>query len=196
MPTRRSVVSLCVLPALGWGCATRSPRAEIGPVLPPAAWGGTPSPLPGRAQDITHITIHHQGEIWQPSGDVAAYLAGLQKWSRTAKGWSDIPYHCVVAPDGLVYGARPWSIAGDTNTEYDPRGHVPVMLMGNFEIQHPKPEQWNSAVRLIAQLRQKFGLGLDRIGTHRDHSMQTVCPGAHLLARLAEFKVAVAAHSP
>ena len=91
---------------------------------------------------------------------------------------------------------RPWSIAGDTNTEYDPRGHVLVMLMGNFEVQHPTPEQWNSAVRITAQLRQKLALGLDRIGTHRDHSTQTVCPGAHLFARLAEFKTAVAAQSP
>lgn len=195
MSTRRRFVALCALPALVWGCTTRSPAGDVGPVLPPAAWGGTSSGLPGKAQDITHITVHHQGEIWQPSGNVAAYLVRLQQWSRTAKGWTDIPYHYVVAPDGLVYAARPWSVAGDTNTEYDPRGHVLVMLMGNFEVQHPTPEQWRATVSLIAKLRQKFQLALDRIGSHRDFSTQTLCPGAHLMARFPELRAAVAAQA-
>lgn len=198
MPTRRRFFSLCALPTLGWGCASRSPAVDVGPVLPPAAWGGTAtlSQAQAQAQTITHITVHHQGEIWEPGGDVAAYLVRLQKWSRSAKGWSDIPYHYVVAPDGRVYAARPWSVAGDTNTEYDPRGHVGVMLMGNFEVQQPTPQQWRAAVSLIARLRHKHRLGLDRIGTHTDHSVQTVCPGAHLLARFPELRAAVAAQAP
>lgn len=184
---------------MGAGCGTPGAAVELGPVVPVAAWGGTPSPSVGQGQaaahiaNITHITVHHQGEIWEPSGDVAAYLVRLQTWSRNAKGWSDIPYHYVVAPDGQVYVARPWWVAGDTNTEYDPRGHVLVMLMGNFEVQHPTPQQWRAAVSLIAQLQHKFRLGLDRIGTHRQHSAQTVCPGAHLQARIPELKAAVAA---
>jgi hypothetical protein len=31
-------------------------------------------------------------------------------------------------------------------------------------------------------------LGSDKIATHLDYSSQTVCPGAHLYARLGELK--------
>lgn len=67
------------------------------------------------------------------------------------------------------------------------------MLLGNFEIQYPTPAQWESTVGLIAWLQRRFGLDSDQLGTHRDHSTQTVCPGAHLLERFTELKAAVMA---
>jgi N-acetylmuramoyl-L-alanine amidase len=196
-PSRRLFLQLpCLLAAASAACAsTRQGTSDVaGRVVSVQQWGGKASPLPATAQSITHLTIHHQGELWNPDADVPAYLRRLQGWSRMTKGWADIPYHWIVAPDGTVYAARPWQLAGDTNTEYDPRGHLLVMLLGNFEVQHPTPAQWDAAVALVAGLQRDFGLGADRIATHKDHSAQTVCPGAHLYARLAEFKAAVQAY--
>lgn len=185
--------ALLAVPAAGCQTAGRIDMQPWPGAIPVPAWGGTATAVPPVAQAITHITIHHQGEIWAAEADVPTYLVRLQNWSRKAKGWVDIPYHLVIAPNGQVYAARPWQIAGDTNTDYDPRGHLLVMLLGNFEVQHPSPEQWASAVRVIAGLQRAFGLAADRIGTHRDHTAQTVCPGAHLFERIPELKAAVKA---
>lgn len=164
------------------GCASVAPRRAIVGV---AAWGGSTTEAPQPPQHIEHITLHHQGELWRDGADVPAYLRRLQQWSRTTKHWPDIPYHYVVAPDGTVYAARPLGQPGDTNTEYDPRGHALVMLLGNFEEQQPTPAQLNAAVELTAWLAREHHLGVDAIASHRDVSAQTVCPGKNFYAYLA-----------
>ena len=184
---RMAGLALCWLLA---GCASTPPAPQIVPV---EAWGGSTVASSGPPQQITHITLHHQGEIWQDGTDVEAYLRRLQQWSRLTQRWADIPYHYVVAPDGRIYAVRPLTQAGDTNTEYDPRGHALVMLLGNFEAQQPTPAQLKAAVDVTAWLAREHHLGLDAIASHKDHSSQTVCPGKNLYAYLASgwFKAEV-----
>ena len=192
---RRQLV--LALPALGLalaGCADgpaasarQSPR-----IIPVAEWGGQPLAVPARPQRITHLTVHHQGELFNPGTDVPAYLRKLQTWSRQTRKWQDIPYHYVVAPDGLVYAARPPELAGETNTEYNPDGHLLVMLLGNFEVQHPTRAQWDGTVRLLVQMLRAHGLKPAALGVHRDYSTQTVCPGENLMKRWNELRQQVA----
>jgi hypothetical protein len=150
-------------------------------IVPVAAWGGTaPDAGKGRAHRITHITLHHQGEPFLPGTDPQAYLRRLQGWSRTSKGWLDIPYHYVIDLEGKVYAARPIEFAGDTNTEYDPAGHALIEVVGNFEEVEPNQRQLDAVVDLMAMLAAKHGVSLDDIRSHRDYSDKTVCPGANL----------------
>ena len=183
------LATLTLLLALA-GCAS-TPRAPQ--IIPVEAWGGSPGAASEEPQHISRITIHHQGEIWKEGSDPEAYLRRLQQWSRLTKHWADIPYHYVIAPDGRIYAARPLSQAGDTNTEYDPRGHALIMLVGNFEEQQPTPAQLKAAIDVTAWLAREHHLGLDAIGSHRDHSSQTVCPGKNFYAYLASgwFKAEV-----
>lgn len=193
-----------------WGPAPSSPR-----VITMAAWGGTPAaaaagaaaqattPGPQRATGsapardaarpprITRLTVHHQGVAWQPGADVPAYLRRLQAWSRESRRWSDLPYHYIVAPDGQVYEGRAEAVPGDTQTDYDPRGHLLVMLLGNFERQQPSAAQWDATVDLLVQLSRRHGLDAAALGMHRQFTAQTVCPGAHLAARIDELRSAV-----
>lgn len=167
--------------ALLAGCASKQPYAVPAPaIVSMQTWGGVAIANPGPAQTITHITLHHQGETWNPARDPAEYLPKLQTWSRQTKHWADIPYHYVIAPDGRIYAARPEGVAGDTNTEYDPRGHLLIMLLGNFEEVEPTPQALAATAELMAWSAQRLGLGTDRIATHKDHSKQTVCPGKNL----------------
>jgi N-acetylmuramoyl-L-alanine amidase len=199
-PAPRRLVLAAALATLlvAGGCAdmgrkTPPPDLRIQSV---AEWGGAPTALPALPQPITRLTLHHQGEVWKAGTDVPSYLRRLQDWSKNARGWADIPYHYVVAPDGLVYAARPVQIAGDTNTDYDPRGHLLVMLLGNFEEQEPTVAQWHSTVLLMAQTLKQHGLDASVMGAHRHFSSQTVCPGAKLFARFEELRAAVASRSP
>ena len=192
---RRTVVlGLATLP-LGLSSCALGPQAlsrEPLRIVPVAEWGGQPVPLPAQPQRITHLTVHHQGELFNSNTDVPGYLRKLQTWSRQTRHWADIPYHYVVAPDGQVYAARPPELAGETNTEYDPNGHLLVMLLGNFEVQHPTRAQWDSSVRLLAQLLRQHGMAPAQLGVHRDYSTQTVCPGENLMKRWGELRRQVA----
>lgn len=184
--------AVAVVIALAAG-ACSTPGSAVLPLVASTEWGGTAAGMPLPApQVIQQLTVHHQGELWQPGADVPAYLRRLQRWSREAKGWADVPYHYIVAPDGTVYAGRSPALPGDTNTEYEPRGHLQVMLLGNFEVQSPTPAQWSGTVRLLAQLLVEHRLPPEAIGAHRHHSAQTVCPGAHLFARFDELRSAAA----
>jgi hypothetical protein len=150
-------------------------------IVPVQDWGGTPADTTrARPQAITHITLHHQGEPFKPGTDTRQYLRNLQTWSRTTKGWLDIPYHYIIDLDGRIYAGRDIGYAGDTNTEYDPTGHALIEVVGNFEEVEPNRQQLDAVVALMASLAAKYHVGLDDIRSHRDYSDHTVCPGAHL----------------
>jgi len=185
--------SIVCLAALGlMGCAgTPSPGPADPRIVPVEAWGGTTAPPAARSHRVTRVTLHHQGVTWNPQADVAAYLRRLQQWSRESKRWADVPYHFVVAPDGTAYRGRALSTPGDTNTEYDPAGHLQVMLLGNFEHQQPTPAQWEGTVGLLAHLLRSHGLDAAALGTHREFSRQTVCPGENLVRRFEDPRAEV-----
>ncbi|CAN7654020.1 peptidoglycan recognition protein family protein [Massilia sp. LjRoot122] len=156
-------------------------------IVPVAAWGGTPADAgKARRHAISQITLHHQGEPFKPGTDPQAYLRRLQSWSRTSKGWLDIPYHYVIDLDGRVYEARKIDFAGDTNTDYDPSGHALIEVVGNFEEVEPNQQQLDAVVDLMALLAAKYKVSLDDIRSHRDHSDKTVCPGANLYRYVKE----------
>lgn len=156
-------------------------------IVPVAAWGGTPADAgKARRHAISQITLHHQGEPFKPGTDPQAYLRRLQSWSRTSKGWLDIPYHYVIDLDGRVYEARNIDFAGDTNTDYDPSGHALIEVVGNFEEVEPNQQQLDAVVDLMALLAAKYKVSLDDIRSHRDHSDKTVCPGANLYRYVKE----------
>jgi hypothetical protein len=156
-------------------------------IVPVTSWGGTPAdPGQARRHNITHITLHHQGEAFKPGTDPQQYLRNLQKWSRETKHWLDIPYHYIIDLDGKIYEGRNIGYAGDTNTEYDPTGHALIEVVGNFEEVEPNQQQLDAVVRLMALLAKKYGVSLDHIASHRDFSSQTVCPGANLYRYVAD----------
>jgi hypothetical protein len=196
MASRRQTLASGALLMLS-GCAVWRHGSDPGALRVHSVddWGGQASAAPAVAQPLTRLTVHHQGERWKTGDDVPAYLRRLQTWSRQARGWVDIPYHYIVAPDGQVYAARPVTIAGDTNTAYDPHGHLLVMLLGNFEEQEPTPEQWRSTVRLIAQLLDEHRIDASAVGAHRHFASNTVCPGANFYKRFDELRAAVVAQA-
>jgi hypothetical protein len=162
------------------GCAIRQ-AANDPAIVAVADWGGTPAdPSKARRHAITHITLHHQGEPYKAGTDPRQYLRNLQQWSRNTKGWLDIPYHYIIDLEGQVYAGRDIAYAGDTNTEYDPSGHALIEVVGNFEEVEPNQAQLDAVVKMMAMLAKKYGVPVERIASHRDHSANTVCPGANL----------------
>ena len=176
--------SLFVLLLLINGCSSSkefSFRGVEQEIVTMAQWGGIPAvDSLAKKHIITHITLHHQGEPFPNGKDPIQYLRNLQSWSRREKKWIDIPYHYIIDLDGKIYEGRNINYAGDTNTEYDPTGHALIEVVGNFEEVEPNQEQLDAVVRTMTFLSIKYNVPADSIRSHKDYSLQTVCPGKNL----------------
>jgi hypothetical protein len=153
--------------------------------LPPAV---AASPVAGGADlrlrirhDIAHVTLHHTGsaEPLRPADDPVEKLRGLQAWGARDRNWWDLPYHFLIDLDGRIYEGREWRYMGETNTAYDPRGHLLISVIGNYTRQEATAAQLAAIADLMAWALARFDLPLDRIGGHYDHA-ETTCPGTHL----------------
>jgi hypothetical protein len=131
--------------------------------------------------NINRITLHHTGSIEPLSEDIDAVqvLRKLYRWGMEERNWWDLPYHYLISPDGTIYEGRDARFAGDTNTAYDPRGHLLISVMGNYTLQEPTDAQLESISDLMVYGLEKYGLNLDTINIH-SHFADTSCPGTHL----------------
>jgi hypothetical protein len=143
-----------------------------------SAWGARPASGPFARHQIRHITIHHSGVILRDNRKAPAQLRAFQA-DHQARGWPDIAYHLLIDRHGNVYQGRPMWAVGDTNTSYDPRGHLLVMALGNFEEQTVSAAQFSAMIGVLAWGSSRFGVAPAAIRGHRAYAA-TLCPGADL----------------
>lgn len=136
-----------------------------------------------KTQVPVHITVHHEGSKLEITDDAAKKINAIQRWGMGPdKKWADIPYHFLIAPNGTVYEGRNAFTVGETSTEYDPSGHLLICCLGNRDVD-PVPEaQLKALIKLIAFSSRKFNIPVDSLGTHKNYSKQTTCPGKYLYA--------------
>ncbi|MDZ7717340.1 MAG: family 10 glycosylhydrolase [Balneolaceae bacterium] len=130
---------------------------------------------------INQITLHHSGsaEPLEPEDDPIKILNNLFEWGAEDRNWWDLPYHYLIDLDGNIYEGRDPKYAGETNTTYDPRGHLLISVMGNYNQQEPTEAQLNAIAEMTAYAIQKYNLSLNDIYGHGDWA-DTSCPGEHL----------------
>lgn len=150
-----------------------------------AEWGWVPLTDSIPTHEIKYITIHHGGEDFAEDKDVIKYLKGLQSWSQSDKNWIDNPYHYMIDLKGNIYEARPIKYPGDTNTDYDVRGHALICVMGNYENQILSETQFEQLARLTAYLSDKYSVAPELIKSHKDYT-ETLCPGKDLYRYLQD----------
>jgi len=161
---------------------TPAPPPERVAVVPRSVWAAGVDRAPSPAHTIEQIAIHHTAVVVSPDASGPS-RANAHLRSHRGNGWGDLAYHFLVHGDGTVRQGRPVGEAGDTNTDYDPAGHLLITLEGNFEEQAPTPEQIESAARLVAWGSAEFGVAVDTVSGHRDHAA-TACPGQRLMDAL------------
>jgi N-acetyl-anhydromuramyl-L-alanine amidase AmpD len=133
------------------------------------------------------VTIHHTAARQNNRRSLAEKMRALQRFSthpeKLANGkvkpaWPDVPYHFYVGADGKIAEGRNVDFVGDTNTNYNPAGHIQVVLEGNFEVERPTSDQLQSTVRLLAWLCREHKIPPSRVGRHSDYA-STACPGKY-----------------
>ena len=160
------------------GCSP-SEKTDMLNIVSRSEWGSIPAEHDSQKHTIRFITIHHGGVFFTGDKSSAQYLIDLQSWSRSEKKWIDIPYHFIMDLEGIIYEARPVEYPGDTNTEYDPRGHLLICILGNYEEQELNQEQFDSLVNFLAHSSKKYDLTVDKIKSHKDYT-ETACPGQNI----------------
>lgn len=139
---------------------------------------------------INKLTLHHSGDTKPVAlgDDIPQKLRGLQSWGANDKNWWDVPYHFFIGPDGTIYEGRDYHYMGETNTRYNPAGHLLINVVGNYEIQEPNDAQLKSVMDLMAWAVQEFNVPVNEIYGHRDLA-QTDCPGENLYRYLKNGKI-------
>lgn len=149
-------------------------------IVPRSGWNAN-EPRDFKKHTLSRITIHHEGTRFELKDDAAKHIKNVQVWGMGPdRNWTDIPYHFLIAPDGTIYEGRDVYTVGETNTEYDPTGHLLITLLGNFEVQEVNPAQLDALIRLLAYSSKKYELPYETIASHKDYSKQTSCPGKNL----------------
>lgn len=157
------------------------------------AWGASAAiPTKMKAMGgVTRLTIHHEGSA-KPNNDttpaqVAATLRLIQGQHRKRMGAGDIGYHFIIDRSGTIWQGRDWAFQG-AHTSGANSNNIGVMLLGNFEIQQPTPQQLQSLRLITASLVRKYGLNPRKdIYGHSDFC-NTQCPGKNLKPHVAALR--------
>ena len=189
------IVVFCMSPAILVGACTNTQHEPDSSsvhitefkLVEREAWGWKVNTTSLPEHRIEKITIHHGGEKFPDDRDPLQYLRALQSWSRSDKGWIDIPYHYVIDLKGTVYEARPVRYPGDTNTSYDPTGHVLIQVVGNYEDRKLSAAQLTAVIQLSAMLARRHEVPVSNIRGHQDYAPgETVCPGENIYRYLRD----------
>ena len=161
-----------------------------------AMWKAAPARTGMKPQTPKFITIHHTAERQSAKRSIEQKLRNLQDFSqrpgkldsgKTKPAWPDVPYHFYIAADGKIGEGRNPNFAGDTNTEYDPTGHILIVLEGNFEIEKPTAAQLRALPRLTSWLMASYRIAASRIKGHNDYA-KTACPGKNIKAEIKRLQ--------
>ncbi len=182
------------------GCGS---RIADGPLIPPEieyldreAWGANDPVLPMQEHEPSRITIHHTATRQDTTTSLTQKMRGLQQFSQTESAlgdgrikepWADIPYHFYVDVHGAVAEGRSLDYAGDSNTPYDPSGHILIVLEGNFEEETVTPGQRQTLDLLVTHFARRYDVTPDLLGAHKDFA-PTLCPGEDLYDELPRLR--------
>jgi hypothetical protein len=170
------------------------------PIVSRAEWKAKP-PTPGMApQSIGGIILHHTGVRTNPGISLEKKMRGLQSFSQrpgqvtptySKPAWPDVPYHFYVDVAGRIAEGRNIRFAGDTNTNYDTRGYIQVVVEGDFEQEIPNSAQLATLRDLLVWLELYWNIQEDKISVHKNHA-PTDCPGGNFMAALPQLLKEVA----
>ncbi|GEL43477.1 hypothetical protein MEX01_40680 [Methylorubrum extorquens] len=164
-------------------------------------WGAHPATKAMQQNTPTKLTIHHTGTAPNYKKSIDVKLKALQSFSQTdsrladgrlKSAWADVPYHYYIDVEGKAAEGRQAQFLGDSNTTYDLRGHLSVVLEGNFDSAPPTDAQVRALTSLLKSLAVAHHIRPENIGAHKQFA-KTACPGRYLMTMLPKIRADVAA---
>lgn len=136
------------------------------------------------------LIIHHTYQPNQAAYKGASTLRGIQNYHMDdpKTGWSDIGYHFLIGPEGIIYQGRPETAVGahcspNTNS-------VGISIIGNYDANadqlNPKIEA--SLLNLLSWLASTYKIDPEvNMFGHCDFAPKS-CPGAVVYGKLPYYK--------
>lgn len=138
----------------------------------------------------THLIVHHNAGTNQAS-NWSAVVRSIYNQHVDVNGWSDIGYHYLIDPNGVVYRGRTDTQIGahfcSTNSFT-----LGICVMGNFDLIEPAEPALSTLLDLVSakscekmiapnaqSLHPPSGILLNHISGHQD-GCATACPGLFL----------------
>lgn len=194
-----SIAVAVVTAVIAVGCVVTDNSVDLN-IISRLAWGAKPALKQMNAHNPVRITLHHTATGQKPHRSLTAKLKALQDYSQSRaklasgkrkKAWSDIPYHFYISESGEIAEGLPLHFSGDTNTNYNPKGHISIVLEGNFNKEEPGSKQLSGLVGLMTLLVNRYEISVEAIGGHKQYAA-TACPGHNLQALLGQVRSEVA----
>lgn len=149
-------------------------------------------------KEVKKIIIHHTATS-ENLDDPDAAIRAIYQYHAVSRGWGDIGYNFIIAPDGTIYEGRYGGdgvVAGHTSG-YN-TGTVGIALLGNYQdesIPAPMMKSLSSLVYEKAELHDIdpdssstfHGSVMSNILGHRDLGA-TACPGEHTYDYLPKIR--------
>ena len=162
-------------------------------IIPRDTWART-SPIKRRLDvmgRIYRMTVHHEGNP-KPNYDIAATSVaddiGLIRKNHSLRfAAGDIGYHYVIDRAGRIWEGRPLQYQGAHVGGAENTGNLGVMLLGNFDIQHPSDAQEETLKNFLVFLKNRYEIGRPSIYTHQELKPSR-CPGVYLQAYMDELR--------
>jgi hypothetical protein len=148
---------MVTLTRAGWGARPPKARTELNPAR------------------VTTLFLHHTTGTYT---DWKAATKSIQAFHMTTRGWNDIAYNWLVAPDGTKIEGRGWMAVGG-HTKGHNSTSVAIAYLGDGR-QPVSDDAKRSIIELADTADAIFGKGLSR-RCHSDVGA-TECPGALLRA--------------
>ncbi|MEQ9442348.1 MAG: N-acetylmuramoyl-L-alanine amidase [Cyclobacteriaceae bacterium] len=188
--------------------ADDEPLCEKPTYIPQDEWrAGLPPPDYRRSTTrVEHVIIHHSA-TYNTLTDYENVVRNIYLFHTQDRGWSDIGYNFLVAPDGTLFEGRS---AGGQNVVPDNiqgahfcgrnSGTMGVCLLGDYNTAEPSDTALATIIKVTSWKLDKEQLNplgitphpanseLGVIAGHRD-GCATECPGENLYARLEEVRI-------
>ncbi len=142
------------------------------------------------------IVVHHT--VTAAADDVDDFspiVNAIYEYHTNTRGWGDIGYNILVAPNGQVFEGRAggFDVAGAHARGYNYETFG-IAMIGNFEIDVPSSTQLDALMRSIISVASNYDLDIndtytangtteDVLSGHRDVG-KTACPGKNMYALL------------
>lgn len=153
----------------------------------------------GSYTDVTHLIVHHSAGISE-SSNWAAVVRSIWHYHVDVRGWDDIGYNWLIAPNGVIYEGRLDNIQGAHFCGQN-GGTMGVCMLGNYENEINLNDTsrnalisllaWKSFDQSIEPLENDYHtsseLDLYTISGHQD-GCETLCPGQSLYLNLDSIR--------
>ena len=152
-------------------------------------WARTPlkTQLMKDAGTYDRLTVHHSGSVVEDESEQAVmeHLEGIVA-GHIERGYADVGYHFMIDRSGCAWEGRSLTHEGAHVFNQNER-NIGVMLLGNFDEQHPTHKQIASLEEIVPLLCERYRIKRQRVYGHRDLA-PSICPGKNLYPHVLAFR--------